>query len=241
MEEVQRSKEEKECFKKKVFSLRTAISDIALRCGRDPKEIQWILVTKTVSVDRILSVFEAGITDFGENRVQELFKKKDQLPPQIRWHMVGHLQTNKVKYVLDHIVLIHSLDRVDLALEIEEQASEKAIENVDCLIQVNSSGEETKYGFEIEDVEGFVESLPPQSRIRIRGLMTIGPLTEDRDRIRRAFKAMKSLQGRLKKCFPEKDWNILSMGMSNDYDIAIEEGANLLRIGTAFFGSRSRN
>ena len=203
-----------------------------------PEGVRFLLVTKTVGEDRVREAFEAGVSDFGENRVQELLAKKKKLPPGIRWHMIGRLQTNKVKRILGEVVLIHSLDRPELAREIEKQAGVKKIKQVDCLIQVNSSGETSKSGFAPAEVEGFAASLAPDSPVRIRGLMAVGPLTEDCEKIRRAFRAVKNLRETLKQKFPERDWGILSMGMSGDYRIAVEEGANWLRIGSAVFGKR---
>ncbi len=218
--------------------LRDSVSGICRRTGRSPEEIRIVLVTKTVAAERVREAWEAGGRDFGENRVQELLQKKPVLPAEICWHMIGHLQTNKVKQVLGEVVLIHSLDRRELALEIQKQAEKKKIDEVACLIQVNSSKETTKSGFDLEEVEPFVAETEACPRIRIRGLMTIGPLTEDARLTREAFRKTRELREHLKKRFPEKDWGILSMGMSGDYEIAVEEGANLLRLGTVIFGSR---
>ncbi len=225
----------------KISDLKKSIEAIAKRAARPYDAIRFILVTKGVASVRILEARDAGIRDFGENRVQELLIKKEALPSDINWHFIGHLQTNKVKFLLEHITslsLLHSLDRPELAREIDREARLKGISQVPCLVQINSSGEETKGGFLPEETESFVSELPEDSAVLIRGLMTIGPLTEDREKIRGAFRRVKELQERLTKRFPEKDWSILSMGMSSDYEIAIEEGANLLRIGTAVFGPR---
>ncbi|MBN1688659.1 MAG: YggS family pyridoxal phosphate-dependent enzyme [Candidatus Omnitrophica bacterium] len=227
-----------ETAQQKIKALDRAIGEAARSCGRDPQEIRAILVTKTVPPQDILTVCKAGFKEFGENRVQELIKKKEELPPEIQWHLVGHLQTNKVKYVVGHVALIHSLDRLELFEEIEEQAVKKNAGEVSCLIQVNSSGEATKYGLAPERVISFVQGLPVSQVVKIRGLMTIGPFTEDDGCIRKAFRLVRDLQGELQRRFPDRDWGILSMGMSQDYRIAIEEGANLLRIGTLFFGAR---
>ncbi len=207
--------------------------------------IQLVLVSKTVPAERVHEAYDTGVRDFGENRVQELLQKKDALPADARWHLIGHLQTNKVKQVLGKTVLIHSLDRPELAEEIERQARLKGIPQVDCLVQVNSSGEKTKYGLELENVADFVSFLVPSKveglkpgAIRLRGLMTIGPLTEDAGLVREAFRKTRKLQENLKQKFPSVDWSLLSMGMSGDYKIAIEEGSTLVRIGTAVFGER---
>lgn len=219
--------------------LKESIREEALQAGRDPEEIRFVLVTKTVPAPRILEAVEAGVVEFGENRVQELLARKKELPSHLNWHMVGHLQTNKVKPLLGEAALIHSLDRSALAEIIDTQAMRRDLGAVDCLIQVHSSVEESKAGFAPGEVAPFLASLKRDSRIRIRGLMTIGPLTEDAERIRRAFREIRELGAGLRRQFPERDWGILSMGMSADYRIAIREGANLLRIGTAVFGPRA--
>lgn len=223
--------------KQNIVRLRDSIRESALRCGRNPEEIKAVLATKGVACERILEAYEAGCRDFAENRVQEWEEKRKKLPQDIRWHMIGHLQTNKVKDILGKIVLIHSLDRVELALEIQKQADKKGVSGVDCLLQINSSREETKYGLKVEEVEDLVETLR-QPAIRLRGLMTIGPLTENREKVRQAFREVRLLRDRLHSGFPEMKLETLSMGMSGDYPLAIEEGATLLRIGSAVFGPR---
>ena len=214
------------------------IAEVCNRMRRDPKEIGLVLVTKSVEIDRIQEVYKLGVCDFGENRVQELMEKRDQLPQDIRWHFIGSLQTNKVKSLMENVFLVHSCDRVELAQEIQKQA-EKHKRVIDVLIQVNTSGEETKHGFAPKDVQAAVSEIVQLSRIKIRGLMTIGPNTEDKTKTRSAFHSLRLLRGELKSKFPSQDWRYLSMGMSSDFEIAIEEGANLLRIGTAVFGPRS--
>lgn len=203
-----------------------------------PPHVQLVLVTKTVGADRIEEAAQAGALEFAENRVQELLAKKSALkgalPSGVKWHMIGRLQTNKVKQVLQEVVLIHSLDRPELAEEIERQAEKLGIKAMPCLIQVNASGESTKAGFKPEDVADFVRSFA-WKRIELRGLMTVGPLYGD---ARQSFRRVRELQQDLKKQFPAHIWDTLSMGMSGDYKIAIEEGSTLVRIGTAVFGER---
>jgi len=205
--------------------------------------IQLVAVSKTMPVERIQEVYEAGLKNFGENKVQEYLDKKDVLPEDIAWHFIGRLQTNKVKFLIaaacqGQLTLLHSLDRVELANEIEKQAAKAGLKKLACLIQVNSSEEETKAGFEPQDVEAFVCSLKTDSVIDVRGLMTIGPNTDDSAMIRHSFNAVKKLRDQLKEKFPEKCWDTLSMGMSADYKIAIAEGSTLVRMGTAIFGER---
>ncbi|MBI4358282.1 MAG: YggS family pyridoxal phosphate-dependent enzyme [Candidatus Omnitrophica bacterium] len=209
------------------------------RARRDPKAIELVLVTKEVEPKRVREAYDLGIRDFGENRAQEFVEKKENLPRDIRWHFIGSLQTNKVKFLVGQVVLIHSCDRLELAEALEKQAK-KAAETVDLLIQVNTSGEETKHGFEPDVVEAAVSKISGMGRLKIRGLMSIGPNTENQEEIRRSFRSLRLLRDQLKKSHPAMDWRYLSMGMSSDFEFAIEEGANLLRIGTAVFGERKK-
>lgn len=199
--------------------------------------VKIVLVTKTVTPEKIREAAAAGAMEFGENRVQELLEKQTALADlKIQWHMIGHLQSNKVKQVVGKVAMIQSLDRVELADEIERQAERLKVESVPCLIQVNSSGEASKFGLKPEEVEAFLAGLKTRA-IRIQGLMTIGPNTDDDSQIRRAFRTVRELLPKLQKKYPKAD--ILSMGMSSDYKIAMEEGATLIRIGTAIFGVRN--
>ncbi len=218
-----------------IKDLRNSIKETALRSGRGPESIRLVIVTKTIEPERILEAYQTGERDFGENRVQEWQEKKDALPQDIRWHLIGHLQTNKVKYVIDRVALIHSLDRVDLADAIEKQAKARGIKEIPCLVQVNMSGEESKFGLAPGMAEDFVRQMSLRPSVKILGLMSIGPLTEDEARIRECFRQTKALMEDLKRQFPQHAWDILSMGMSSDYKIAIEEGANMLRIGSLIF------
>jgi pyridoxal phosphate enzyme (YggS family) len=223
----------------KVEELKASVAEALRKAGRPAGSAQIVLVTKTVPPEKIREALASGLADLGENRVQELLEKQEALQSEnVHWHMIGHLQTNKVKQVVGRTVLIHSLDRLELAEEIERQADMKKIESVPCLIQVNSSDEASKFGLRPEDVEAFVAGLRTKA-IQVRGLMTIGPLTEDEGYIRDAFRETFQLQQKLKQKHPERDWDILSMGMSSDYKIAIEEGATLIRVGTAVFGERT--
>ena len=189
-------------------------------------------------MEKIREAYEAGARDFGENRVQEFLAKKPGLPGDIRWHWAGHLQTNKVKSITGEIEMLHSLDRLELAGELQKQ-SEKRNLSVDALIQVNTSGEATKSGFAPDAVEAGIKEIEKMNRIKLRGLMTIGPLAEDETRVRECFRKLRNLRGGLQQKFPRLDLYHLSMGMSSDFEIAIEEGATLVRIGSAVFGDRS--
>ncbi len=226
-------------IQEKIHIVKGKMRDAALRAGRSVEEIKRVLVTKTVPAAVVEEAFRAGVQEFGENRVQEFVEKKSQLPSTVRWHMIGHLQTNKVKQVVGEAALIHSLDRLELLQELEKQAAKKGIEKIDCLVQINSSGEASKFGMAPEEAFSFTEAVREDSPVKIRGLMTIGPLTEEAAKIREAFQTMKRLRQDLKEKFPNKDWGILSMGMSGDYEIAIEEGATLIRVGSAVFGARA--
>ncbi|PIQ86479.1 MAG: YggS family pyridoxal phosphate-dependent enzyme [Candidatus Omnitrophica bacterium CG11_big_fil_rev_8_21_14_0_20_45_26] len=221
----------------KIAELKARITTICKRLGRDAEEVLLVLVTKQVSAETIRLAYDAGMRAFGENRVQELLSKKDLLPPDVKWHLIGHLQTNKVKDCIKYVTMIHSLDSLKLADEIEKQAGKKNL-TIDCLVQVNTSGEASKFGVPPEALESLIHSVLNHSHIRLKGLMTIGPLTKEEAAIRASFKTLKSLQTRMQNRFPALKWNYLSMGMSQDFEWALEEGSNCLRIGTAVFGER---
>jgi hypothetical protein len=226
-------------IKKNYADLKSDISSVCRKCGRDENEIKIVAVSKTFSAEYILELYSAGHTDFGENKVQELAAKSKELKNNnINWHLVGHLQTNKVKYIVDFVKLIHSVDSLKLALEIDKYAK-KSQKVVDVLVQVNTSSEDQKSGTEPENAENLCGSISVLENVKLRGLMTIGMFTEDENIIRENFRVLKDIYDRLKTTY--KDFNILSMGMTSDYNIAIEEGSNMIRIGTALFGSRNYN
>ena len=218
-----------------IQALRKSIGEIARGAGRSPESVRLVIVTKTVEPARILEAYHAGERDFGENRVQEWDEKKDLLPQDIRWHLIGHLQTNKVKHVIGRVSLIHSLDRLELADALQKQAIAKGIREVPCLVQVNMAGEESKFGLDPAAVDNFIRQMSDRSQVKIQGLMAIGPMTEDGAKIRECFLKTRGLLEDLKGKFPQRSWGILSMGMSSDYRIAIEEGSNMLRIGSLIF------
>lgn len=209
------------------------------RSGRSAKEIELVLVSKQVDAGLIQEAYQTGIRDFGENRVQEWLAKRETLPRDIRWHMIGHLQTNKAKHVVGGVALIHSCDRLDLALELQKQAEKKGL-TVQALVQVNTSGEETKYGLSPAEVKKTVSEMCRFDRVKLGGLMTIGPFTSEESEIRKSFRTLREIRAELQNDFPSVDWHYLSMGMTNDFELAIEEGANCLRLGTAVFGARSK-
>ncbi|HKC35367.1 MAG TPA: YggS family pyridoxal phosphate-dependent enzyme [Chitinophagaceae bacterium] len=196
--------------------------------------ISLVAVSKTKLVEDILELYNLGHRDFGENYVQELVEKAEQLPKDIRWHFIGHLQTNKVKLIVPFIYLIHGVDSLKLLKEIDKQA-EKNTRVIDCLLQVHIAQEETKFGF--DETELLNLELKQFSNVRIKGLMGIASLTDEVNKIRVEFKFLKNLFKKLRTQHPELA--ILSMGMSADYKIAIEEGSNMVRIGSLLFGERN--
>lgn len=211
----------------------------AQRSGRNPENIRVIAVSKTIDVERITKALEWGITDLGENRVQELCDKFDIINIKCNWHLIGHLQTNKVKYILDKVSMIHSLDRLELANEIQKRA-EKAGRITEVLVQVNIAAEDSKFGICPENTLDFIRELSKMGNIKVKGLMTIAPLTENSEDIRWVFAGLRKLLIDIREeNIDNIDMDYLSMGMSNDFEVAIEEGANIVRIGTALFGKRS--
>ncbi|MGE5614148.1 MAG: YggS family pyridoxal phosphate-dependent enzyme [Bacillota bacterium] len=214
------------------------VKKAAERAGRNPGDVKIVAVSKTVEPARIKKAIECGITDFGENRVQELCEKYDIINEDCNWHLIGHLQTNKVKYIVDKVSLIHSLDRMELAAEMQKRA-EKAGKILDVLVQVNVSGEKTKFGIDPDEAVKFVREVSKMGNIRIRGLMTIAPEVQNPEDIRWVFTGLRKLLIDIKEeNIDNIDMEYLSMGMSNDFEVAIEEGANIVRIGTALFGRR---
>lgn len=208
------------------------------KVGRDPKEITLIAVSKTKPVEMLHEVYQAGIREFGENKVQELTAKEETMPTDIHWHMIGHLQTNKIKYIVDKVTLIHSVDSVKLAEAIDKEARKKNVV-CDILLEVNVAEEESKFGFSLENVIPALDTLKGLSNIRIRGLMTIAPYVKNPEENRPVFSALRKLSVDIaEKNIDNISVDILSMGMTNDFEVAIEEGATMVRVGTAIFGER---
>ncbi len=205
------------------------------------QDVTLIAVSKTKPVSCIEEAYAAGQRDFGENKVQELCDKYEVLPKDIRWHLIGHLQTNKVKYVVGKACLIHSVDSLHLAEEIEKQAEKKNCE-VDILVQVNISHEESKSGFDSSEVTEMIRQIAAFEHVHIKGLMTIAPLTDDKKLLRNIFRELKNLSIDIAGLnIDNVEMNVLSMGMSGDFCEAIEEGSTMVRIGTAIFGERNYN
>ncbi|QNG58859.1 YggS family pyridoxal phosphate-dependent enzyme [Bacillus sp. PAMC26568] len=213
--------------------IQSKINHTCAKIGRDPKEIEIIAVTKYVSIDRTKEALEAGVRHLGENRDEGLSNKYNEIKTQAKWHFIGTLQTRKVKEVIGKADYIHSLDRISLAKEINKRADNK----VNCFVQVNTSGEESKHGMAPEEVLPFVKELENYPYIHILGLMTMAPNTEDTIVLRQAFSRLRVLSGEVRALdLPHAPCTELSMGMSNDYVIAIEEGATFIRIGSALVG-----
>lgn len=217
------------------------VSAACHRSERNPADVTLIAVSKTKPSTDIATLYEHGVRDFGENKVQELTEKYEQLPKDIKWHLIGHLQTNKVKYIVDKVYLIHSVDSVKLAEQIEKEATKKNL-TVNILVQVNVANEDTKFGLDTEETLNIIETISKLPHIRIKGLMTIAPFVEDGEENRKYFKELKQLSVDIqKKNIDNVSMDFLSMGMSGDYETAIEEGATLVRVGTNIFGMRNYN
>lgn len=217
-----------------LFHIKTEINFASQRAGRNPDEIQIVAVTKNVSVEKTKEALDSGIIHIGENRAEGLVEKWESLQNKGKWHYIGSLQSKKVKKIIDIIDYIHSLDRLSLAEEIQKRANRKVVK---CFVQVNVSGEATKAGLHPSDVIPFIRSLEEYPAIEVVGLMTMAPFVEDSEQTRPIFKSLKELQKKVQACeLSFAPCTELSMGMSNDYPIAIEEGATFIRIGTSLVG-----
>lgn len=217
------------------------IEEACLRVGRDPREVTLIAVSKTKPVSMLQEVYDMGIRDFGENKVQEMTKKMEELPADIKWHMIGHLQRNKVKYIIDRAALIHSVDSYRLAEEINIQAKKKGL-IVPILIEINIAQEESKFGIYREDTLELVRQIADLDGIIVKGLMTIAPYVVDAEENRGFFHKIKDLAVDITaENIDNVTMEILSMGMTGDYQVAIEEGATMVRVGTGIFGERNYN
>ena len=217
------------------------IADACRRAGRKREEVTLIAVSKTKPAEMLKEAYDLGVRVFGENKVQELTEKYDLLPDDIRWHMIGHLQTNKVKYLIGKTELIHSVDSLKLAKVIEKESEKKEC-ITDILVEVNVAEEESKFGLKMEEVIPFIENAAQFPHINVRGLMTIAPFVEKQKKNRTIFADLHKLYVDIKeKNIDNGTVNILSMGMTNDFEVAIEEGATMVRIGTGIFGARNYN
>ena len=211
------------------------IADACTRCGRDPAEVMLLAVTKNHTADEINRVVEAGITTLAENRVQELMSKYDLVQGDVSWHLIGHLQRNKVKYIADKVDMIHSVESQSLVEEINKQCG-KIGKVMDILAEINISGEESKHGIPADEAEDFVKMAAQYPYVRVRGLMTMAPKFSRTDEIHDIFAQLNKIGVDIRaKKYDNISIDYLSMGMSNDYIIAVEEGSNIVRIGSALF------
>ena len=216
----------------------TRIEEACRRAKRDRNEVTLIAVSKTKPVPDLEEAYRLGVRDFGENKVQELVEKAEVLPKDIRWHMIGHLQRNKVKYIVDKVCLIHSVDSLRLAEEISKEAVKKQL-TVNILVEVNVAGEETKFGSTAEEAINLVEQIAALPGISIKGLMTIAPFVENPEENRKYFSKLRQLAVDISdKNIDNVTMHVLSMGMTGDYEVAVEEGATYVSVGTGIFGER---
>ena len=221
-----------------LFSVTESVKKACQKSNRLVDDVTLIAVSKTKPVPLLIEAYECGCRHFGENKVQELVEKYEVMPRDVKWHMIGHLQRNKVKYIVDKVCMIHSVDSLRLAEEISREAVKKDVA-VSILIEVNMSGEETKFGVRPEDAESLIRSISQLPNIHIEGLMTIAPYVEDPEKNRCHFLGLRQLAVDItSKNIDNVTMNVLSMGMTGDYTVAIEEGATCVRVGTGIFGER---
>ena len=228
-------------IKENIREIKKSMAALTAESGRDPEEVKLIAVTKTRTAEEINEAVDGGITDIGENKVQEIMDKYDRVKP-VRWHMIGHLQTNKVKYIIDKVSLIHSVDSMRLAEEIDKRAGQHG-KSMDILVQVNVANEESKFGIAAEETGSLIRDILDRCKnIRIKGLMCIAPFEDNPEdagiyfgQVKKLFDEYSSIE------HPNLDFKYLSMGMSNDYEVAIKKGSNMIRVGTAIFGPRNYN
>lgn len=221
--------------------IKEEVIQTAVKAGRNPEDVTLIAVSKTKPLADIEELIRIGVLDFGENKVQELCDKYENVSKPVRFHQIGHLQTNKVKYVVDKAYMIHSLDSLKLAKEIEKEAAKKNL-IAQVLIEVNVAEEDSKFGLKLQEVIPFLKEIKDFSHIHVNGLMTIAPFVDDPEDNRKYFRALKQLSlDIICENIDNIDMNVLSMGMTNDFKVAIEEGATMVRVGTAIFGQRNYN
>ena len=228
-------------LKDNLVEVEKRILEACQKVGRSRDEVTLIAVSKTKPVEMLQEIYDANVRDFGENKVQEMCDKIELLPQDIKWHMIGHLQTNKVKYIVGRTELIHSVDSLRLAQEIQKQAVKKDV-IVPILVEVNIAQEESKFGISKEETIQLVKEISLLDHVAIKGLMTIAPFVEDPEDNRCYFKAIKELSVDINnQNIDNVHMDILSMGMTGDYTVAIEEGATMVRVGTGIFGERNYN
>lgn len=225
-------------LKENLTEVQSRVEQACKRAGRDVAEVTLIAVSKTKPVTDLQEIYNAGVRDFGENKVQEMCDKMEKMPKDINWHMIGHLQRNKVKYIVGNVALIHSVDSYRLAEEINIQAKKKGIV-VPILVEVNIADETTKFGVSKEDAMELVRQIASLDALSIKGLMTIAPYVVDPEENRAYFRKIKELSVDIdNQNIDNVSMDILSMGMTGDFEVAIEEGATMVRVGTGIFGKR---
>ena len=225
-------------IKENIENINAKIEAACQRSGRKREEVLFLVVSKTIDVPRIKEAVACGMTSLGENKVQEIMDKYEPMGEGIKWHLIGHLQTNKVKYIIDKVELIHSVESIKLAEEISKRAVAKGV-TANILLEVNVVGEESKFGIKPEECEQMVREISVMPNIVIKGLMTVAPAVENEEENRKYFRQMKQLLVDINsKKIDNVNMTELSMGMTGDYEVAIEEGATIVRIGTGVFGAR---
>ncbi len=227
-------------LRQNIIDIKSRIKVAAEKSGRNPEDIQLVAVTKNFPPEVVQKAVDNGLVLLGENRVQEARNKIELVKGNVKWHLIGHLQRNKVKMSIDMFSMIQSMDSLSLAKEIQKRA-EQAEQIIDVLVQVNIGREKTKYGIDPTDTESFIEKVALFPNLKVRGLMAIAPFKQNPEEVRPYFRHLKSIFESIKqKSIKNVDMNYLSMGMSNDFEVAIEEGANMVRIGTGIFGARTK-
>lgn len=225
-------------LKENLKNVQNNIKKACERVGRKPEEVTLVAVSKMKPLSDIEELLEAGQLEYGENYVQELCDKYENISKPVHWHMIGHLQTNKVKYIIDKVSMVHSVDSVRLAEAIEKEAAKKDI-CMPVLIEVNVAGEESKFGLSVEEVLPFLEEISSYEHLQVKGLMTIAPFVANPEENREVFQKLKKLSVDIAaKNINNVNMSVLSMGMTNDYQVAVEEGATMVRVGTGIFGER---
>lgn len=225
-------------IEKNLAQVEEQMENACKKAGRNRDEVTLIAVSKTKPLPMLEQAYECGCRHFGENKVQELVDKYEQMPKDIKWHMIGHLQRNKVKYIVDKAYLIHGVDSLRLAEEISKEAGKKNVIS-HILIEVNIAGEETKYGIRKEEAISLVSEIAKLPSIKIEGLMTIAPYVENPEKNRQYFAGLRQLSvDIMRKNIDNVNMSVLSMGMTGDYMVAVEEGATFIRVGTGIFGER---
>lgn len=215
------------------------IDESCRACGRDSREVTLVAVSKTKPVELLMEAYEAGARVFGENKVQEILDKYDKMPADVQWHMIGHLQRNKVKYIIDKVAMIHSVDSLRLAQTIEQEAAKKDVV-MKILLEVNVAEEESKFGLRMDEVIPLLQEIASFPHLQVAGLMTIAPMTDNPEENRVFFQKLKKLSVDINsKNINNITVSVLSMGMTGDYEVAVQEGATMVRVGTGIFGERN--